>query len=262
MLAKLLSHLRALFQLEHHMHWKSSGENYFGDHLLFERLYKESEDLIDGVAEKSIGVFGPDSIDTVEDAEFTKVLLSKWQASTGSFPAAALAAVKATLSYIDALLKELRDADKATEGMENLIQGVADKLESHVYLLTQRTSKASILASLTKIANALDKKGAFDEADAIDKLITSLATSRGTYNTFIKAIKDNDFDIAIPLLSHLSPSELDLSDQDFRDLLFAVQTHDSFAARVLLGIGNDEVDPDLGRPIVSPHLKTVFSPKK
>jgi hypothetical protein len=51
-----LGFLRALNFLHQTHHWQCSGNNYFSDHLLFERLYNETLPEIDKLAEKLIGL--------------------------------------------------------------------------------------------------------------------------------------------------------------------------------------------------------------
>src|SRR5690606_33619745 len=46
-LSAVLSALRAASFLHQTHHWQTSGPSYYGDHLLFDRLYKESQPHID-----------------------------------------------------------------------------------------------------------------------------------------------------------------------------------------------------------------------
>jgi DNA-binding ferritin-like protein len=142
-LSFLLSQLTALSKFHQFAHWKTSGQLSFQDHLLFERLYNETNDLIDGVAEKSVGLFGGESIDVVEDAEATTKLLASWKAlrTDQDLPSVALKAVKDVIAAITELKTEL--GDKLTDGLANMLDDISHKLESHVYLLTQRTTKTA-----------------------------------------------------------------------------------------------------------------------
>jgi DNA-binding ferritin-like protein len=143
MLSTLLSQLTALAQYMRFFHWKVKGKLSYQDHLLAERLYNETEALIDGVAEKSVGLFGAESIDAVEDAQAVTELLTSWKAlrADHSLPAVGLKAVKDVIESITALKHEQEAKDELTEGLDNLLQGICDTLESHVYLLTQRTAE-------------------------------------------------------------------------------------------------------------------------
>lgn len=142
MLAHLLSQLTALSKFYQFAHWKTQGQLAFQDHLLFERLYNEANGLIDGVAEKSVGLFGNESIDVVADATQVSKTLTEWKSlrTEHSLTDVSLKAVRDSAEYVESLADQLRKADKMTEGLENLLQGISDKLESHIYLLQQRTA--------------------------------------------------------------------------------------------------------------------------
>ena len=258
MLGSLLSHIRALASLEQHFHWKASGDNYFGDHMLFDRLYNETNDLLDSIAEKSVGLFGADSIDVIEDAALTQKLLTQWKSDEQSPSIVAQAAVKFVVAFITSGAKELRESGKMSEGLENLIQGVADKLESHIYLLQQRNKQASFLTQLVKVANVLDFHGLFTEADEIDALIKEAASR---YNHLIRALKEDNLGAVKSLMSHISPSDLRLTDDEFRRLAKFIWLGDLPGARELLGIIKGNPDASLGKPSVSPHLKDFFIPE-
>ena len=58
---KYLAFLKALKEYYQYCHWVSKGDPYYGDHLLFERLYNEVSGQIDSAAEKFIGL-GDESI--------------------------------------------------------------------------------------------------------------------------------------------------------------------------------------------------------
>lgn len=142
-LSTLLSQLNALSKYHSFWHWKTTGSNYFADHLLAQRLYEETHALIDGVAEKSVGLFGEESIDVVQDAQATSKLLASWKELRveHDLPSVALKAVRDVIVSTSDLKHDL--GDKLTDGLSNMLDDISDKLESHVYLLQQRTTKTA-----------------------------------------------------------------------------------------------------------------------
>lgn len=54
-LAQLLATARAVAFVHQAAHWQTRGGHFYGDHLLFERLYNESQDFIDELAERTVG---------------------------------------------------------------------------------------------------------------------------------------------------------------------------------------------------------------
>jgi DNA-binding ferritin-like protein len=55
----MLSFLRYLYLLHQTNHWTASGDPYYGDHLLFERLYTTTVEEIDAIGEKAVGLGSP-----------------------------------------------------------------------------------------------------------------------------------------------------------------------------------------------------------
>lgn len=173
-MAQLLSFTRALAAMYQHMHWKTSGPTYYGDHLLYERLYGNVDSEIDGIAEKTIGLFDDDkAINPVEDLETTSDFVSSITSSDASpeeFPKLAIAAEKKFAEAITMTLEALREDGMPMDGVENMLQGVVDLHESHLYLLQQRTRTASIVARLVVLADSLDTQGLHKEASELDEI--------------------------------------------------------------------------------------------
>lgn len=141
----LLARVNALKMFHHLAHWKTQGESYYSDHLLFERLYKETDAELDGVAEKAIGSTDDASfLNPTNWAAMTTNALSQWwpdgdkQINSSMFPAMALKAEKDFVSFVSEMKVSLEGADMLTDGIDNFLQGIADKHESHIYLLQQR----------------------------------------------------------------------------------------------------------------------------
>lgn len=177
-LVMLLPYLRALYQMYQHMHWKSSGDNYYGDHLLFERLYEDVQEELDAVAEKILGVSdNPELINIDSDSAATAKLLKKILSSDKDYAKQAIAAEQGLLD----LIKDIMSKD-TTDGMEDMLQGIANKHEEHLYLLQQRNRTAggnNMLAKLYKLAYHLDQKGLYDEAQAIEEVMSTMAKRVG-----------------------------------------------------------------------------------
>lgn len=184
-MAAILSFIRALTGMYQHMHWRTHGEVYYADHLLFNRLYDETYGNIDSVAERTIGLFNDShAIGPVEDFEKVLELLKSFGADQGKpelFPIKALGAEKMFLDAIAQTRKILESEDILTDGVDNLLQGIADLHESHTYLLQQRTNekRGTMLVKLYKLAYTLDKKGHYSEADEIEAAMKSLADRVG-----------------------------------------------------------------------------------
>lgn len=140
--ALLLAHTRALADLAQSFHWRTTGGNYYGDHLLFERIYNETYEQIDGIAEKGIGTTGNDRIvDPIAQVSVIHSMLDRMTSKDvqpQQFPAVLMKAVNAQISMISMSLKVMEHAGELSDGIDNLFQGLADLHEGHVYLLQRR----------------------------------------------------------------------------------------------------------------------------
>jgi DNA-binding ferritin-like protein len=69
--------LKAMTLIHQHNHWTTKGEDFYGDHLLFERIYKSAQENLDLAAEKFIGVLGEECMDYKLQADLlNKVLIT------------------------------------------------------------------------------------------------------------------------------------------------------------------------------------------
>lgn len=138
-LSAFLSLLRATYQIHQAAHWQSRGESYYGDHLLYQRLYEDVSKEIDSIAERVIGRSRRvTAVDPMLQAQMTAHMVRKLRGSSRSLSARKLARVslqaeQSVLDAVDFLIEEGQST-----GTENLLQGIADTHESHIYLLRQR----------------------------------------------------------------------------------------------------------------------------
>lgn len=133
---ELLAKTRLLYLWYQTCHWQTKGVTFYADHLLFERLYKDTLDEIDQIAERSIAT--PDGIKVVDLTES----LDKIQKYLKEMKETDLIEGSLDLEIRYIALLESIDKDKdISVGARNLLNGIADKHEEHVYLLKQRSTK-------------------------------------------------------------------------------------------------------------------------
>jgi DNA-binding ferritin-like protein len=148
-LSVVLVHLRHLAMLHQTHHWTAMGDPFYGDHLLFERMYNKSVEEIDAVAEKAVGMGNERNVNMALQATQLARLTNAYGA-TGSVPQArelALRSLQAETSFVtvvDAMCNSMKDQGTCTQGIENMLQGIADSHESHFYLLKRRLSNAAM----------------------------------------------------------------------------------------------------------------------
>jgi len=127
--------LRSLYQLLQNAHWKSKGPEFYGKHLLFERLYTATAETADSAAEKCIGVFG--ELDSC--TEIIAELCEKFDAKhfDDDFIQSTLKAEQMFLAFSQTIYDQLKEMKAITLGLDDLILSIASQHEVHVYLLKQ-----------------------------------------------------------------------------------------------------------------------------
>jgi len=140
--AELLSGLLSILwflRIQHQqVHWLSKGPSYYGDHLLFARLYEAVDAELDQLAEKIIGLDGP--VPCMSGPEGAILVAAQF----AKFEKIEDLAMRATLSekmFLSSLKKVydcLDDRGELTMGLDDLLQAFSNTHETHLYLLQQR----------------------------------------------------------------------------------------------------------------------------
>lgn len=138
----LLAALRSLYFLHQQHHWISQGQNYYGDHLLFQRLYESIAEEIDATAEKCVGVGDQTTIDLSLQLKLAYKMLSDLQMASmtqGDDAVKRSLSAEYTFLYVCDLVSQTLDSQGLlTTGLDNFIAGLSDTHEGNVYLLKQR----------------------------------------------------------------------------------------------------------------------------
>ena len=142
-LSVLLVHLRYLAFVHQNHHWVTKGMPFYGDHLLFQRLYEGVTEDIDSVAEKAIGLGCTDNVDLNRHTlQLNKLVQNYGMTVTLPNPSElARRSYTAEMNFLKVtahLVEHLKECGLLTRGLDNLLAGIEDKHESSVYLLKQR----------------------------------------------------------------------------------------------------------------------------
>ncbi len=141
-LVAILGALRGLAILHQTHHWQSSGPTFYGDHLMFGKLYEDTEADIDPLAEKIVGLSKSALVGFSRHAiNLTAFLATIKDTSTSDEPCRrSLDAEKLLISLTETVMERLEAKGLLTKGLENMLAAIADKHEGFVYLLRQRSS--------------------------------------------------------------------------------------------------------------------------
>lgn len=135
-LQSLLALLRAQSWDYQTSHWQTKGAHFYGNHLLFERLYGNIQKEIDELAEKLVGYFGKGAADST--SQFQKA--SEWLTVWSSLPCRRRRGLKSEIEfqkYIKGVYDLLSDRATITLGLDDWLMATANAHESHMYLLQQ-----------------------------------------------------------------------------------------------------------------------------
>jgi len=184
-LAVLLASLRAEAMIHQAHHWQTRGQTYYGDHLLFERIYGEVNGLIDGLAERAVGkgdtILVQPLLQMSHMMTFTKLFYSDApvQPTPQEMPLLSWRALMKSAVLMQLAYAALEDKGLLSHGIDNLLQGIADKQESLAYLLKQRSSmkEASMMGHPTHATR--QKEATMHPLDAFKhELLTRQVTAR------------------------------------------------------------------------------------
>lgn len=146
-LAILVAWLRALSQTHQSNHWTASGDPYYGDHLLFARLYELPNGEVDKFAEKAVGLGSTSLVEVKKLSRHTHSIitfLSKGRPGIPNNDDLVSLSYELELAYKDALefaIDSMKQNGTASSGVMNLLEQSADDHEGSLYLLKQRMSK-------------------------------------------------------------------------------------------------------------------------
>ena len=154
-----LGFLRGVALLHQNHHWVSRGGNFYGNHLLFERIYTSALEDMDAAAEKFVGLFGEDALDIQMQAKVIAQTMLKY--AEGGLVENSLRAEKEFQDIAKHLYDTLDEEDKLSMGLDNMLQGISDNSEERAYLLGQVTkgteSSSERVAARINILKKLQK---------------------------------------------------------------------------------------------------------
>lgn len=152
-----VAYLRAIYLTHQNSHWVSKGKEFYGNHLMFERIYKSSSEDADAAAEKMIGVFGDDALDPKLQSQFISKLLEK---VSGEDPVeTSLNVEKQFLEFSTKFYNTIKSEGKMTQGLDDMILTIANNREGACYLLGQAgKSSGSKFATRKNFLNRIVNK--------------------------------------------------------------------------------------------------------
>jgi DNA-binding ferritin-like protein len=134
-LTDLVAVFRAAYQVHRDSHWRVGGNGFYGNHLLLERLYTETANNADKLAERVVGLYGESWLEGNTQANRIAHFVKQ---STRTQPLMASWAVSMELhDKIAETYADLKKQDKLSLGTDDLLMSLQSSVEQHLYLLQQ-----------------------------------------------------------------------------------------------------------------------------
>jgi DNA-binding ferritin-like protein len=135
--ALYIASLKAMALVHQHNHWTTKGIAFYGDHLLFERLYNSALKDLDLAAEKFVGIFGDDVLKYDLQAELLNKVLMKYSHLEGSPVEMSLMVEKDFLKFSQDAYDCFEKEGRLSLGLDDMVMAIASQREESVYLLQQ-----------------------------------------------------------------------------------------------------------------------------
>jgi len=132
----LLGLLRAQYWSYQNSHWVARGDAFYGDHLMFQRLYTSLGDQVDTLAEKLVGTYGPEAVNPEDMLGMFMFWNERWD-SVECLHRRGLTSEKDCQTVIEETYEELKESGELSLGMDDFLMSLASEHETNQYLLRQ-----------------------------------------------------------------------------------------------------------------------------
>ena len=123
------------------IHWRAKGQEAYGDHLLYQRLYEARVPELDRLAEVVAAVGGAHVLDPVRGIDAIRPLVAQVEALDQPDAGKAIVAAQTVLGALGAASQAAQGTPYALAS-DNAVGGIADAHLEAVYLLQQRLAGA------------------------------------------------------------------------------------------------------------------------
>jgi len=157
-LAVLLAALRAEAMIHQAHHWGTKGPQFYGDHLLYDRVYSDVFGMVDGLAERTVGAGQQVLVQPLLQIHHMSGFTQSFYRDAPVVPTPdemAMLSLRAVLRFLVLLnlaYASLESKGALSHGTDNLLQGHADDHEQLVYLLKQRASADEVRTASVKLS--------------------------------------------------------------------------------------------------------------
>lgn len=154
MLCQVLGMLLAMRQNYHSSHWQVSGPNFYGDHLMFSKLYESVSDDIDTLGERLVAKYGADKVDGAKLSQ-TQAQILMDLAQQADPVQRGISSEKAYQALVKSVYEALKEMGALSLGLDDFLMASANTHETNEYLLGQRAGGTGGGVSITMLRKAM-----------------------------------------------------------------------------------------------------------
>lgn len=136
MLQWLLACLRSQYWSYQESHWQVKGATFYGDHLLFQRLYESVQKQVDTLAEKLVGKYGVDAVNGLDLGAKFEVFIRRWN-ETDCLHERGFLSEQDFQTLCQNVHRKLKEMGELSLGMDDFLMATANEHETNQYLLRQ-----------------------------------------------------------------------------------------------------------------------------
>jgi len=136
-LCDVLAVLRAQYLAYQTSHWMVVGGSFYGNHLLFERLYKSVQEQVDQLAEKIMGYLGGEAVALTPQLQLMVEATRRWEQAASCLHLRGLASESDLQHSIKTAYDGIKAVGSMTLGLDDWLMATANAHEENTYLLQQ-----------------------------------------------------------------------------------------------------------------------------
>jgi len=154
----LLALLRAQYWHYQNAHWTVKGAPFYGDHLMFQRIYESLQPQIDTLAEKAVAFFGGEVVEPIALAALMQGWLRRWS-SVDCLHKRSLMSEDDFQQAVKGVYDAMKASGSLSLGMDDFLLAMANDHETNTYLVqqTRRAHTAALRIAGEKIPGGLAK---------------------------------------------------------------------------------------------------------
>ena len=135
-LCDVLACLRAQYLSYQTSHWQVVGQSFYGNHLLFARLYESVQAQVDGLAEKLVGYLGREVVGLDHQIKHIAAYTMRWS-QIGCHHKRGLQSEADLQAALKRAYDGIKQVNAMTLGLDDWIMATANAHEENEYLLQQ-----------------------------------------------------------------------------------------------------------------------------